>query len=86
MAVESVKLSLAALPTKRRMAPSATPGAVRASMESALFAGNTAQMDSEMMALFVPNLDLMAEVSDILYGMRISATAKTKSSAAKSGA
>ena len=64
---------------------SATPGAGKASTESAQSAGNTANQDSVMMALSATSLRLTVVVLDMLSGMKISVTEKTLILGAKSG-
>jgi hypothetical protein len=59
MVVVLVKLLPIALLIKRKMEHFATLGAKRASMELALFAGNTALAVSEMMVLSALSLVLM---------------------------
>jgi hypothetical protein len=86
MVVVLVKLLPIALPIKRKMEHFATLGAKRASMELALFAGNTALAVSEMMALSALSLVLMVAESAILYGMKISVTVTIKMLAVRNGA
>jgi len=77
MAEVSVRSLLTAHPSGRRMVPSAIPGAERASTELAPSAGNTASLDSVMMALSATSQRPMVVESDTPSGMKISVKGKT---------
>jgi len=84
-AVVSVKSSLLAEKETKRMELFATPYAELASTESALSAGNTALMDSVMMAPSATSLTHMVAELDTQFGMKTNVTVKILILDAKSG-